>query len=73
MGWISQYLPSLGGVRTLSHHQGVNQQIIPCGQGRIDGVKINPSLLMMRECVFKAQAGSAWLFRQISAGFWLGG
>jgi len=29
--------------------QGVDQQILPCGQGRIDSVKINPSLLMMRE------------------------
>ena len=26
--------------------QGVNQKILPCGQGRIDGVKINPSLLV---------------------------
>ena len=26
-----------------------NQEILPCGQGRIDSVKINPSLLMMRE------------------------
>ena len=31
--------------------QGVDQQILPCGQGRIDSVKINPSLLMMRECI----------------------
>ena len=30
--------------------QGVDQKILPCGQGRIDSVKINPSLLMMREC-----------------------
>ena len=29
--------------------QGVDQEILPCGQGRIDSVKINPSLLMMRE------------------------
>ena len=28
--------------------QGVDQKILPCGQGRIDIVKINPSLLMMR-------------------------
>ena len=27
----------------------VDQEILPCGQGRIDSVKINPSLLMMRE------------------------
>ena len=30
--------------------QGVDQEILPCGQGRIDSVKINPSLLMMRDC-----------------------
>ena len=29
--------------------QGVDQKILPCGQGRIDSVKINLSLLMMRE------------------------
>ena len=29
---------------------GVDQKIFPCGQGRIDSVKINPSLLMMRDC-----------------------
>ena len=32
--------------------QGVDQEILPCGQGRIDSVKINPSLLMMRDCPF---------------------
>ena len=31
--------------------QGVDQEILPCGQGRIDSVKINPSLLMMRDCL----------------------
>ena len=30
--------------------QGVDQKILPCGEGRIDSVKINPSLLMMRDC-----------------------
>ena len=30
--------------------QGVDQQILPCGQERIGSVKINHSLLMMREC-----------------------
>ena len=25
--------------------QGVDQKILPCGQGRLDSVKINPSLL----------------------------
>ena len=34
---------------------GVDQQILPCGQGRIDSVKINPSLLMMRECLIFGQ------------------
>ena len=29
--------------------QGVDQKILPCGQGRIDSVKINPSLLMMTD------------------------
>ena len=29
--------------------QGVDQKMLPCGEGRI--VKINPSLLMMREWV----------------------
>ena len=28
---------------------GMDQEIHPCGQGRIDSVKINPSLLRMRE------------------------
>ena len=32
--------------------QGVDQKILPCGQGRIDSVKINPSLLMMTDCFF---------------------
>ena len=30
--------------------QGVDQKILPYGQGRIDSVKINPSLPMRREC-----------------------
>ena len=29
---------------------GLDQEIHPCGQGRIDSVKTNPSLLRMREC-----------------------
>ena len=29
--------------------QGVDQKILPCGQGRIASVKINPSPLMMKE------------------------
>jgi len=28
--------------------QGVDSEILPCGQGRIDSVKIYPSLLMIR-------------------------
>ena len=52
-GWISQYLPSFGGVWTFSsssiHLQGWIRKIHPCGQGRIDSVRINPSLLRMRE------------------------
>ena len=34
--------------------QGVDQKILPCGQGRIDSVKINPSLLMMTDCGMNA-------------------
>ena len=30
--------------------QGVDQKILPCGQGRIDSVEINPSLRMMTDC-----------------------
>ena len=51
-GWISQYRPSFGGVGTFSHHQSFYREwirILDCGQGRIDSVKINPSLPMMRE------------------------
>ena len=32
--------------------QGVDQKILPCGQGR-DSVKINPSLLMMTDCLWQ--------------------
>ena len=35
--------------------QGVDQKILPCGQGRIDSVKINPSLLMMTDCVLHSK------------------
>ena len=52
-GWISQFLPSFGGVRTFSSSSilslGMDQEIHPSRQGRIDSVKINPSLPMMRE------------------------
>ena len=47
------HLPSFGGVWTFSSSSilslGMDQEIHPCGQGRIDSVKINPSLLRMRE------------------------
>ena len=52
-GWISQYLPSFGGVPTFSHHQSFCREWIrkffPVGSVKIDSVKINPSLGMMRE------------------------
>ena len=63
-GWISQYIPPLGSVRiqylprfggvqifSSSYHQslGMDKEIHPCGQRRIDSLKINPSLLRMRE------------------------
>ena len=56
--WIIYiYLPSFGGVRTFSsssiHIQGRIRKFIsvarPTGQGRIDSIKINLSLLRMRE------------------------
>ena len=55
-GCISRYLPSFGGVRTFSSSSilslGMDQEIHPSRQGRIDSVKINPSLPMMRECPY---------------------
>ena len=52
--------PSVGGVRTFSiinPSTGMDQEIHPCGQGRMDSVKINPSLLRMREwAILTAQA-----------------
>ena len=46
--------------------QGLDQKILLCGQGRIDGVKINPSLLMLRECVVLGgdNLGSDWIGRE---------
>ena len=32
--------------------QGLDREILPCGQGRIGSVEINPSLLMMTDCTF---------------------
>ena len=37
--------------------QGVDQKILPCGQGRIDSVKINPSLLMMTDWLIHDDEG----------------
>ena len=42
--------------------QGVDQEILPSGQGRIDSVKINPSLLMMRECCVLLHMGQRLRF-----------
>ena len=48
-----QYLPRLGGVRTFSSSSilslGMDQEIHPRRVDWIDSVKINPSLVMMRE------------------------
>ena len=46
--WDPRDFPNFGGARTFSHHQSFyrDQKIVPCGH---DSVKINPSLLMMRE------------------------
>ena len=41
--------------------QGVDQKILPCGQGRIDSVKINPSLLMMTDCEIPQETSSVML------------
>ena len=30
--------------------RAVHREILPCGQGRIESVKISPSLLMIGEC-----------------------
>ena len=40
--------------------QGVDQKILPCGQGRIDSVKINPSLLMMTDCLLHQFPFCCW-------------
>ena len=67
-GWISQYLPSFGGVRTFSSSSilslGMDQEIHPSRQGRIDSVKINPSLPMMRECTIHPKI----LYRKVAIG-----
>ena len=48
---------------SLIFRQGVDQEILPCGQGRIDSVKINPSLLLMRECTNFSV--SIWLYHTV--------
>ena len=45
-------------LRIINPSTGMDQEIHPCGQGRIDSVKINPSLLRMRECPILK--GTAW-------------
>ena len=37
--------------------RGMDQEIHPCGQGRVDSVKINPTLLRMRECKLQKCSG----------------
>ena len=51
-GWISQYLPSTDILLIINPSIEMGQEIHTYGQGRIDSVKINPSLLRMRECAF---------------------
>ena len=46
----SRVLVEYGHLSSSISLQGVDQKILPRGQGRIDSGKINPSLLMMREC-----------------------
>ena len=45
----SRVLVEYGHSRIINPSTGTDQEILPCGQGRIDSVKINPSLLMMRD------------------------
>ena len=54
--------------------QGVDQKILLCGQGRIDSVKTNPSLLTMRECkVFLLSGDIATIFQTLSPSSSVGG
>ena len=46
--------------------QGVDQKILPCGQGRIDSVKINPSLLMMTDCSLYGKSKSELVSELVS-------
>ena len=45
----SRVLVEHGQSLSITFLQGVDQKILPCEQGRIDSVKINPSLLMMTD------------------------
>ena len=45
--------------------KGVDQEILPCGRGRIDSVKINLSLLMMSEWQILADLHICQKIRQI--------
>ena len=54
-GWMDFLIPpefwwSKDILLIINSSTGMDQEIHPCGQGRIDSVKINPSLLRMREC-----------------------
>ena len=46
---LSRVLVEYGHLLIINPSTGMDQKILPCGQGRIDSVKINPSLLRMRE------------------------
>ena len=48
---------------------GMDQEIHPSGQGRSDSVKINPSLLRMRECLFQGLDGRRLCRRYIPSSF----
>ena len=41
--------------------QGVDQEILTCGQGRIDGIKINPSLLMREWVMYPPSWPILWI------------
>ena len=54
--------------------QGVDQKILLCGQGRIDSVKTNPSLLTMKEYkVFLLSGDIATIFQTLSPSSSVGG
>ena len=59
----SQFLLSFGTdiLLIINPSTGMDQKIHPCGQARIDSVKINPSLLRMREWVVKRRTCSTFI------------